>query len=75
MKGGSGDVRRFLEPSLSVLSLLKQHCGPESEMLGGDFGIANDGPPVEVSHHIKVKHCGLHTSAGTIVVNHPLARF
>lgn len=62
MKGRPSVTRSIPDPSLSVSSLLKQHCGPESEMLGRDFGGANDGPPVEVSHCIKVKLCELHTT-------------
>lgn len=62
MKGRPVVTRCIPDHSLSVSSLLKQHCGPESEMLGRDFGGANDGPPVELSHCIKVKLCGMHTT-------------
>jgi len=48
--------------ALSVSSLLKQTRVPESEILGRDFGCASDGPPVEVSHCIKVKFYGLHAT-------------
>ncbi len=75
MKGRPGVTHCIPDSSLSVSSLLKQHCGPESEMLGREFGAANDGPPVEVSHCIKVKLCGLHSECGEIPLSRILEKF